>query len=114
MFLLFFPRFHRPPQEQAGNGIGSKLHQPAFHLREVLAGGHNVVHKEHIASLKIDGMEYEVGELVESVSALHLLAVFPYPSGTKAVGDFQAARKEAAKTGRNGRRCAHGWLPGWG
>ena len=102
MFLLFFPRFHRPPQEQAGNGIGSKLHQPAFHLREVLAGGHNVVHKEHIASLKIDGMEYEVGELVEAVSALHLLAVFPYPSGTKAVGDFQAARKEAAKPGETG------------
>ena len=32
MFLLFFPRFHRPSQEQAGNGVGSKLHQPTFHL----------------------------------------------------------------------------------
>ena len=32
MFLLFFPRFHRPSQEQAGNGVGSKLHQPTFHF----------------------------------------------------------------------------------
>ena len=100
--FLSFPIFYCPPQKQAGNGIGSKLHQPAFHLREVLAGGHNVVHKEHIASLKIDGMEYEVGEFVEAVSAFHLLTVFPYPSGTKAVGDFQAARKEAAKPGETG------------
>ena len=35
MFLLFFPRFHRPSQEQAGNGVGSKLHQPTFHLLTV-------------------------------------------------------------------------------
>lgn len=89
--FLFFPRFHRPPQEQAGNGVGSKLHQPAFHLREVLAGGHNVVHEEYIASLKTGGVEYEVGELVKAVSAFHLLTVFPYPRGTEAVGDFQAA-----------------------
>ena len=88
--FLFFPHFHRPSQEQAGNGIGSKLHQPALHLREVLAGGHDVIHKKNIASLKINGMEYEVGELVEAVSALHLFTVFPYPSGTEAVGDFQA------------------------
>lgn len=100
--FLSFPIFYCPSQKQAGNGIGSKLHQPAFHLREVLAGGHDVIHKKDITSLKIDGMEYEVGELVESVSALHLLAVFPYPSGTKAVGDFQAARKEAAKPGETG------------
>ena len=97
MFLLFFPRFHRPSQEQAGNGIGSKLHQPALHLREVLAGGHDVIHKKDIASLKIDGVENKVGELVEAVSAFHLLTVFPYPCGTEAVSDFQAMRKEAAK-----------------
>ena len=35
MFHLFFPRFHRPSQEQAGNGVGSKLHQPTFHLLTV-------------------------------------------------------------------------------
>ena len=102
MFLLFFPRFHRPSQEQAGNGVGSKLHQPALHLREVLAGGHDVIHKKDIASLKIDGVENEVGELVEAVSAFHLLTVFPYPCGTEAVGDFQAPRKEAAKPGETG------------
>ena len=91
-----FPFFTVRPQKQAGNGIGSKLHQPAFHLREVLAGGHNVVHKEHIASLKIDGMKYEVGELVKAVSAFHLLTVFPYPCGTETINDFQTPRKEAA------------------
>ena len=102
MFLLFFPRFHRPPQEQAGNGIGSKLHQPAFHLREVLAGGHDVVHKKNIASLKIDGMKYEVGELVKAVSAFHLLTVFPYPCGAETINNFQTPRKEAAKPGETG------------
>ena len=66
----------------------------ALHLREVLAGGHDVIHKKDIASLKIDGVENKVGELVEAVSAFHLLTVFPYPCGTEAVGDFQAARKE--------------------
>ena len=102
MFLLFFPRFHRPSQEQAGNGVGSKLHQPTFHLREVLAGGHDVIHKKDIASLKIDGMENKVGELIEAVSTFHLLTVFPYPCGTEAIGDFQAMRKEAAKPGETG------------
>lgn len=102
MFLLFFPRFHRPSQEQAGNGVGSKLHQPTFHLREVLASGHDVIHKKDIASLKIDGMENKVGELIEAVSTFHLLTVFPYPCGTEAIGDFQAMRKEAAKPGETG------------
>ena len=69
------------------------------HLREVLAGGHDVIHKKDIASLKIDGMENKVGELVEAVSTFHLLTVFPYPCGTETVGDFQAMRKEAAKPG---------------
>ena len=100
--FLSFPIFYCPPQKQAGNGIGSKLHQPAFHLREVLAGGHDVVHKKDIASLKIDGVENEVGELIKTMSAFHLLTVFPYPCGTEAVGDFQATRKEAAKPGETG------------
>lgn len=47
-------------------------------------------------------MEYEVGELIEAVSAFHLLTVFPYPCGTEAIGDFQTSRKEAAKPGETG------------
>ena len=60
-----FPFFTVRPKKQAGNELAPSCINPAFHLREVLAGGHNVVHKEHIASLKIDGMKYEVGELVK-------------------------------------------------
>ena len=59
-------------------------------------------------------MENKVGELIEAVSAFHLLTVFPYPCGAETINNFQTPRKEAAKPGETGGVVLTGSRREWG
>ena len=73
MFLLFFPRFHRPSQEQAGNGVGSKLHQPTFHLLTVFPYPCGTEAVSDFQAMRKEAIEHFEGVLRMKTSSMTLM-----------------------------------------